>query len=181
MDTQKALQHWHKGENSRFDFAVEIADGENEPIADMADRCKRTASLFYGYRIGGKCWLDFRDFYGDEMADKYRDLLPITFWVTVGRKIEQRIFDYEDVLDWFKDALDNDWNAETFSQKIRGAVGSDEFDFKREAAHIEKRYFQFVAFGTSQKHVRKIQRAAKLLYGRLLAAGGGSQPVTSGD
>ena len=171
MDTQKAKTFWQKGENSRFDFAVEIADGDDVDISALADEFRQAASTFYGYRIGGKCWLGFREFYGEELADKWRDLLPVSFWIAIGSKVEAKVFDFEDVMDWFKDALDNDWNVQQFRDELYKTAGGKDFDFVKEAEHVEKRYFQFVAFGATQEQVSRIVKAAHELHDSLLAVG----------
>jgi hypothetical protein len=171
MDTQKVRALLLKDGDNRFSIAVEMADGDDGELSKLAKEYRVVVSTYYGWRIGGKCWLGFREFYGEELADKWRDLLPVSFWIAVGRKVEAKIFDFEDVMDWFKDALDNDWNVQQFRDELYKTTIVKDFDFVKEAEHVEKRYFQFVAFGATQEQVGRIVKAAHELHDALLAVG----------
>ena len=73
-----------------------------------------------------------------------------------------------DAIEWLMQARDEGWKIEKFRAEISEHKGV-EVDWEKEARSVERKYIHFVAFGMEQKQVAKIQRAAQLLRGRILA------------
>lgn len=177
MDKIKASKFWDASRNGLFDFAAEIADGSQVDIAQLAAEKHRTPSLFYGYKKAGQLWLAILKRYPAQ-AEELRAELEIGFWTPLARLWSSNAMTLEETrqalvfcianrkaksitVDSFREQAQAD--AET---KTRSRIP----DWKREAKDIAKKYIHTTFWNTEQSDVAKIQRAAKLLQGRILAA-----------
>lgn len=80
-----------------------------------------------------------------------------------------------DAIEWLCQAREERWKIEKFRAEISEHKGV-EVDWEKEARSIDRKYIHFVAFGMEQKQVAKIQRAARLLRGRILEMVDGEEP-----
>lgn len=187
MDTKRAADFWDKGRNSIFDFAVEIADGKHVEIIKLAAEKDRTPALFYGYAKAGRLYKDMENEYGSASTEIWRDHLEIAYWTALARRVEAKQVSFEDAkttLVWLMDnRKEKNVTVEKFRAKLQAELGdaNDELDWQKKNDWLEKNCIHFPALGISQKHVRKIQRAAKLLQGRILAASGTNSNSTRKD
>jgi hypothetical protein len=105
MNKSKAEELWKNSRDGLFDFAVEIADGDDIDIAALAKKMNRTASLFYGYKKAGLLWLAILKQNG-ATAEIWRDQLEIGYWTPLARLWINGEMDIEKVKENLIECLD---------------------------------------------------------------------------
>lgn len=175
MDYNKAEHFWDNSRNGLFDFAVEIADGEDVKIAELATKKGRTPSLFYGYKKAGILYHDMAKEYGGTAIEVWRDQLEISYWTPLGRLYVNNKITLEDAKSAMLVAMSGNYSVDKFKVEVKKTLGdwneNDEAaDWKKEANYLDTHYINGVFWGWKQKDVRKVTRAARLLKGRILAA-----------
>jgi hypothetical protein len=174
MDIKRALHFWDSGRNHLFDFAVEISDGEDTKVAELAQQRGKTASLFYGYKKAGQLWNAMLAEHPGE-AELWRDHLEISYWTPLGRLWQSEKMSLGDAKEWLMICMNENYTVDRLRAELTQHHG-EEIDWQKRINWLERNCVYFPALGINQKNVRRIQRAARLLQGRILAACGGTSP-----
>ena len=171
---KRAVAEWQAGEGHRFEFAVEAAavvgNYDEGATKQLARDIRRSVPTVQNYARAGKLWLEL--LHADSAkAETLRDELPISFWLPVASLYNRNVITRN--LVWRLLNLAKGMTVEDFRSHLSTTYGDPKPEkplaetAEADALEIERRFVNAPALGLTDKQFRDINRAGKLLAGKL--------------
>jgi len=124
-----AVEKWQKGEDYRFNFAVQAAEivGKYEEGAtlELAKQIKRSITTVQNFSKVGNLWSAMLRAYPSQ-SEIIREELPVSFWLPVARQYCNGEMTIDGAYSWFNLCMKEGWTVEKFRSQLPTSEGRSE-------------------------------------------------------